>query len=364
MRYDAFVRVLLVVLLFPGVLQAQEATVTAAAPIYLLPDSARIPLRTAAVNTRLRVLEEAPEGWVKVEFRDPRFGNRVGYIEARFIRLHRPELEPMDLSVTREPGDFVAPPGASPRPPPPAAPPVRPSYQPRGFARGWIDVNVGVAVAADSRYGSVFERLSFGEPARFTADYHSPAGAAVDIGAGVMFTPMFGLGINFTGTAHQDNADLGISIPHPIWPDTYASDGAPTEGKLARSEGGAHIQAMFVSRISDRVDARVFGGPSYFRLQQDAVSNIVYAHDFILLLPVHEVDIRRYDTERIEFDDGGGWGFHVGADLNVFFSRVVGLGLFAKYMRGTVEVFDPLSRADRTFTTGGFQTGGGLRLRF
>jgi len=280
------------------------------------------------------------------------------------VRIHRPELEPMDLSVTGEPGGFVAPPGAPAPQPPSVPPPPRPSYAPRGFARGWIDVNVGVAVASESRYGSVLEGELFRETATFTADYHSPAGAEFDFGGGVMLTPVFGLGVNFTGTAHQDNADLGISIPHPIWPGTYASDSAPTEGKLARSEGGAHIQAMFVSRLSDRVNARVFGGPSYFRIQQDAVTNIVYAHDFLLLLPVHEVDIRRYETERIEFEDGGGWGFHVGTDLTFFFTRVVGLGWFAKYTRGTVEVFDPFSGAARKFTTGGFQTGGGLRLRF
>jgi len=31
---------------------------------------------------------------------------------------------------------------------------------------------------------------------------------------------------------------------------------------------------------------------------------------------------------------------------------------------GTVEVFDPFSDSDKEFTAGGFQSGGGLRLRF
>jgi hypothetical protein len=110
--------------------------------------------------------------------------------------------------------------------------------------------------------------------------------------------------------------------------------------------------------------SRLFVGPSYFRIRQEAVSNIIYTHEFLLLVPVHEVEIRRYETATIEYEDGGAWGFHVGGDVSIFFTRVVGLGWFVKYSRGTVEVFEPLSEVEVKFRTGGFQTGGGLRLRF
>jgi opacity protein-like surface antigen len=83
--------------------QAQEAVVLSSAPIYLYPDTNRVPLRTAAVDTRVRVLEEAPTGWLKVEFRDPQFGIRVGFMEAKHARVERPELTPMDLSVPKAP---------------------------------------------------------------------------------------------------------------------------------------------------------------------------------------------------------------------------------------------------------------------
>jgi hypothetical protein len=72
--------------------------VTDAAPIYVQPDSNRTPLRVAAVNTVLRVRsEEGP--WLQVEFRDPQFGVRVGYVETRRVRIKDPALEPMNLSV-------------------------------------------------------------------------------------------------------------------------------------------------------------------------------------------------------------------------------------------------------------------------
>ncbi len=79
---------------------AQDAIVVAAAPIYVYPDSARTPLRTAAADTRLRVIEERAHGWVRVEFQDPQYGRRVGYVQSRFLRIVRPNEQPtMDLSV-------------------------------------------------------------------------------------------------------------------------------------------------------------------------------------------------------------------------------------------------------------------------
>lgn len=347
----------LALMLVPSTAAAQDAVVKTPAPIFLLPDAGRVPLRTAAAGTRLRVLEENRD-WVKVEFHDPQFGPRTGFIEARHIEIIRPELQPMDLSIRREPARPVVtePAEEAPRqPPPPVA---------RRFARSWIDVNIGVAAAAESRYGSIVEGTLYSETVTFTADYRSPLGAEFDFGGGVMVTPHFGIGISFTGTAHQDNAELGIRIPHPFVFNAHASDSAPTEDELTRSEGSANIQAMFVSSPSDRVSVRLFGGPSYFRIRQEAVSNIIYDQVYLIFSPANEVEIVRYETEVIDYDDGGAWGFHIGGDVTFFFNRVVGLGWFARYSRGSVEVFDPFTDEGRKFDTGGFQSGGGLRLRF
>ena len=77
------------------------AVVTTVAPIYLQP-GAQTPLRVARVGTLLKVLQEEGE-WAEVEFTDPQFGRRVGGGEKKLLRISRPELEPMDLSVTPAP---------------------------------------------------------------------------------------------------------------------------------------------------------------------------------------------------------------------------------------------------------------------
>ncbi len=92
---------------------APTATATSVAPIYLQP-GAQTPLRVAKAGTLFKVLQEDAD-WVEVEFNDPQFGRRVGWVEKKLLRISRPELEPMDLSVT--PASAPPPPSARTEPP-------------------------------------------------------------------------------------------------------------------------------------------------------------------------------------------------------------------------------------------------------
>jgi hypothetical protein len=90
-------------LVFAGTASAQTqsdqtAIVITVAPIYLNPDTTRLPLRTASVGTTLRVLDDAGD-WLHVQFQDPQYGLRVGYIQKQSVRLSQPAQEPMDLSI-------------------------------------------------------------------------------------------------------------------------------------------------------------------------------------------------------------------------------------------------------------------------
>ena len=55
------------------------------APIYLLPDARRTPLRTLTPGIVVKILEETGD-WFKVEFRDQQFGPRVGYVQRRHVQ--------------------------------------------------------------------------------------------------------------------------------------------------------------------------------------------------------------------------------------------------------------------------------------
>jgi hypothetical protein len=62
------------------------AAVVENAPVYLLPDAARLPLRIAQAGSQVRVIQQTRE-WSTVQFQDPEFGLRTGYIQNRFLRV-------------------------------------------------------------------------------------------------------------------------------------------------------------------------------------------------------------------------------------------------------------------------------------
>jgi hypothetical protein len=129
----------------PALAQAPgpTAVVTTVAPIYLQP-GAQTPLRVAKVGTVLKVLQEEGE-WVEIEFNDPQFGRRVGWAEKKLLRISRPELEPMDLSVASS----AASPTETPRREGLAlTQDAAQAPAPIGRARGWLDVNFGAAGSA------------------------------------------------------------------------------------------------------------------------------------------------------------------------------------------------------------------------
>ncbi|MEX2270421.1 MAG: outer membrane beta-barrel protein [Vicinamibacterales bacterium] len=226
--------------------------------------------------------------------------------------------------------------------------------------RVWIDVNFGLAWASEDSYSAEVRPVIFEELARFGATYSFPRGAEFDFGGGYMITPRFGLGVSFTGTAHEDTADLNISIPHPTFADALADDSAPTDGKLRRVEGAVNLQAMFVAMQNERVRVRFFGGPTYFNVKQDTISNITYEQAFLFFQPVNAVAIDTFETTESE---ASGWGFHIGGDVSYFFNRVAGVGAFARISRGNVDL-DDIGDTVSEVKAGGFQLGAGLRLRF
>jgi hypothetical protein len=226
---------------------------------------------------------------------------------------------------------------------------------------GWVDVNFGVAAAAQRTFTASTVITIDDEPADFGASYRLPSGASFDAGGGMMITPQFGLGISVSGTAHEDTADLNIRIPHPLFFNSFASDESPTEDALVRAEGGVHLQLMVVAYDRRNLRIRVFGGPSHFRVQQELVRDIRYNQTFGLFTTTNSVRISTFDSRE---EEGSAWGVHIGGDVSWFFHRVVGIGGFARFSRATVELEDPLDDSTIRLKAGGAQAGAGLRLRF
>jgi hypothetical protein len=332
----------------PGVRRLTAIT-AASAPVFVLPDATRTPLRVLTPGTRLRVLRDQGE-WLRVEFDDPRWGPRIGYIERKHVEMAEPEAE--TPPPTRRPDA----PGATPAPPR--------QRTPARLQRVWVDANAGVEWAGEADYSVVATRLLNGQDATFQADYHLPAGFMFDMGGGVLITRTIGLGVSFASSRHDDPASLAIDIPHPILTGPNATDSDTSDRSLRRSETTLHIHGAYVTPRRDRLEMRVYGGPSYFRIQQDAIEDIRYSQQFLPFDPVNEVDITGEAVSRILYDDATGWGFHAGIDIGWFYTPALGVGFAGRYSRGQVEVLDPLGGDRVELVVGGFQLGAGVRVRF
>ena len=228
--------------------------------------------------------------------------------------------------------------------------------------RGWVDVNFGLATSIAEETSYAYAQPLFGETAGFAVTYPQPSrGASFDFGGGYMFTPVFGLGGSFAGTGHTDTAGLGASIPHPFFFSSFGTAGAETDEELTRTEGAFHIHAMIAPVHTERLRIRVFGGPSFFRYRADMVDSFLYLQNATRFSPVNNVSITTFDTVEVE---GDGIGFHVGGDASFFFTRVFGLGGFARFSRGDVTIDEPFTLEEEEVRVGGLQFGGGIRLRF
>ncbi len=113
------------------------------APIYVLPDANRLPIRVAKEGSVLRVVREQGN-WVYVEFSDPDYERRFGYIETKLVQAVRAPLpEAVDLSV-REARQPAPPTTQQPRPQPQPQPQPQPPVV-RGPARQEDTVQEGLA---------------------------------------------------------------------------------------------------------------------------------------------------------------------------------------------------------------------------
>jgi hypothetical protein len=74
------------------------------APVFVRPDATTTPLRVAKQGSALNVIEIEGD-WYRVEFQDPEFGRRVGYIEKRHVTAVPARPAALDLTVPEAPSD-------------------------------------------------------------------------------------------------------------------------------------------------------------------------------------------------------------------------------------------------------------------
>lgn len=232
---------------------------------------------------------------------------------------------------------------------------VRPSNAQSSWSdRGRISVNFGAQPSSSSFNATT--NIPVGEQtATLTSNYNVPSGQFFDGGVILHVTGGFGIGIAASWFTKSEPASISGSIPHPLVfnrPRPISGTSSPLE----RDEITGYIDAAYVFSAGP-VDLAVSGGPAFFTVSQDLVSNVTFteAPPFDSVAFTGAVVTKAMATNV---------GFNAGVDIGVKLSRNIGVGALIRYSRATVTFPLANTAAGVHADAGGTQAGGGVRFYF
>jgi hypothetical protein len=241
------------------------------------------------------------------------------------------------------------------QPRPPVKPgPARPSPR-QPTDRIYVSINGAYQTGGDD----FSETVTFTENAEngtFSTDYDMKSGPAFNLSVGAGLWRYFGVGVGVTRYSKSTPIALNASVPHPFFfnrPRTVDGE----IGGLKREELAVHVQARAMFLATPRIQAVVFGGPSFFSVKQGIVNDFEITETY----PFDTAAFSRGISTTV---DESKVGINVGADVGYFFTRQVGVGGSVQYAGTTIDVPASSGTGTLEIKAGGVQAGVGLRLRF
>ena len=233
-----------------------------------------------------------------------------------------------------------------PQPPPK---PKRPFVE-----RGFVTFGAGAQLAP----GELSDRAVFEanvESGSFEADYAGTTGLVLDGTAGFRVRRQLGIAIGISRATRTGTASVSAEIPHPFFDNRHRSVQGDA-ANMSRTETAAHFQIYYDLRPRGAWRIRIFGGPSYFDVEQELVTEVHAIETF----PFDTAEFGSVTTSRV---DGSGIGVNGGIDLARMVTRRVGAGAIIRYAGAKIGLNAPASRSVST-NAGGFQAVAGLRVLF
>lgn len=238
-----------------------------------------------------------------------------------------------------------------------AQPPRRPGSRPSRPVASTPPVTMivnGGALMARRRITQAFGVSINAEEASIDSSLSAGASPFVEGGLRIAVTPTITVGAVAFYASGRASGTVDADIPHPFYFDRPRSVSGEVAG-LTRRQTGVHVEIGAPLVIATR-EIRVFGGPSFVRLEQALVSGVQYAD-------AYPFDTAEYTAATTTSARGWGAGFNVGAETGWPLARRANIALALRYSHVNVELAASPDDATR-MPGGGLQAGAGLRLRF
>ncbi len=216
-----------------------------------------------------------------------------------------------------------------------------------------ISGNVGAQTGA-SKFTQSHSFTFNGETETLTVDHDVKTALGFNVGAAVRLVPQFWVGVQYAMVEMKPSASITAVIPHPlVFNASRTVEGS--SNNVVHNEQNVHVDLMYALPVR-AVDVRVMGGPTFFNLKQDLVSGVTINESY----PFDTATFASAPTKRLS---KSAVEFNAGVDISRPLSSQVGIGALIRYSRGDVKFDDP-DIGPQTVKAGGFEAGGGVRVRF
>jgi len=213
--------------------------------------------------------------------------------------------------------------------------------------KGFVSINGGVQVGShDLNTSSTFPL--YDEQATVATSQKVKSGGFFDIGGAYrVYGNNILAGVTFSHTSSDTNVALTASIPDPLVTDQPRSVTSSQSG-AKHSENVLHFDAIWMLPVANKLDVGLFAGPSIFFIKQDTVTDLTVTE------PAPTVDAPLNEVSKTSF------GINLGVDVQYLIGKKWGVGGVARYSWASAKI----PGATDNLTVGGFQIGGGARVRF
>ena len=225
--------------------------------------------------------------------------------------------------------------------------------------RGYLNINMG-AQTQDQTFTDTSTFTIYGEQGAVAAGHTVGGGQLFDFSAGMRVWRSASIGIGYSTVSNKNDALVTARVPHPIL-FGQSRQATATAEDLEHSENAVHLQFSWLIPLTNKFDVSVFVGPSFFTVRQE-VATIRAPEDIRDAAPFTSVTISSVTITDVK---DSAVGVNIGVDGTYLVRPMFGVGIFLRYAGASLDM--PVtagSTRDEKLKAGGFQAGGGLRVRF
>jgi hypothetical protein len=221
--------------------------------------------------------------------------------------------------------------------------------------RGYLAVNFGIQPQSRD-----FTELStpeiYGENASITVPHTVGSGAFTDLAVGLRLFGNGGVALGFSKFGKEESPTIAAQIPHPFASGSLRPASA-SAGELSHSETAIHLHLLWMIPLTQEFEAAIFIGPSFYNIKQDFIQSVTLQEGAVPFGTVAITGVTQVEQSK------RATAFTAGVDGTYLLTPRFGAGAFLRYSGASVDM--PLAGGGTvTVEAGGFQLGGGLRVRF